>query len=89
MKRRICSYDRVEIPEAAFVLHDGHDGVGEMYFCNLRCFCIWAVQIATKPKLSDADKDGESVLKTPEGQELQFGGIVPVAMWATLNALKR
>jgi hypothetical protein len=85
MKRRICSYDRVEVPEAAFVLHDG---VGEMYFCNLRCFCIWAVQIATKPKLSDADKDGEFVLKAPEGEEHRFSGIIQVAMWAALNALK-
>ena len=48
---------------------------GEMYFCNLRCFCIWAVQIATKPKLSDADKDGEFVLKAPEGEEHRFSGV--------------
>jgi hypothetical protein len=85
MKRRICSYDRVEVPEAAFILQDK---VGEVYFCNLRCFCIWAVQIATKPRLSDTDKDGEFVLKTPEGQEHRFSGIIQVAMWATLNALK-
>ncbi len=23
-----------------------------MYFCNLRCFCIWSVQLATRPNLS-------------------------------------
>jgi hypothetical protein len=35
MKRRICSYDRVEVPEAAFIFQDK---VGDVYFCNLRCF---------------------------------------------------
>jgi hypothetical protein len=85
LKRRICSYDRLEVSEAAFALSDGG---GEMYFCNLRCFCIWAVQIATKPKLSDADRNGEFVLKTPESEEVRFSGIIQVAMWAALNALK-
>jgi hypothetical protein len=85
LKGSVCSYDRVEVSEAAFVLNDG---VGEIYFCNLRCFCIWAVQIATKPKLSEADKQGEFGLKTPEGEELHFSGIIQVAMWAALNALK-
>jgi hypothetical protein len=60
MERRICSYDRVEVPEAAYVLQDGG---GEVYFCNLRCFCIWAVQIATRPKLSDGDKNGEFAIE--------------------------
>jgi hypothetical protein len=46
------------------------------------------VQIATKPKLSDADKGGEFALKTPEGEEHRFSGIIQVAMWAALNALK-
>jgi hypothetical protein len=85
MMRRICSYDRLEVSEAAFVLNDG---VGEVYFCNLRCFCIWAVQVATRPKLSDADRNGEFILKIPEGEELRFSGIIQVAMWAALNALK-
>jgi hypothetical protein len=85
LKRRICSYDRLEVSDVAFVLNDGG---GEMYFCNLRCFCIWAVQIATKPKLNDADRNGDFVLKTPEGDELRFSGIIQVAMWAALNALK-
>jgi hypothetical protein len=85
LKRRVCSYDRVEVSEAAFILNDGG---GEIYFCNLRCFCIWAVQIATKPQLSDTDRQGEFGLKTPEGEELHFSGIIQVAMWAALNALK-
>jgi hypothetical protein len=26
---------------------------GEMHFCNARCLCIWAVQLATRPNLAD------------------------------------
>jgi hypothetical protein len=35
MKRRVCSYDMFAVPDPSFVLKDT---VGEMYFCNLRCF---------------------------------------------------
>jgi hypothetical protein len=37
MKRRVCSYDMFAVPDPSFVLKDT---VGEMYFRNLRCFCI-------------------------------------------------
>ncbi len=37
------------VPDPSFVLKDT---VGEMYFCNLRCFCVWSVQLATRPNLS-------------------------------------
>jgi hypothetical protein len=37
MKRRVCSYDMFAVPDPPFVLKDT---VGEMYFCNLRCFCV-------------------------------------------------
>jgi hypothetical protein len=43
VKRRVCSYDRLAVPDPCFVLKDT---VGEMYFCNLRCFCVWSVQLA-------------------------------------------
>jgi hypothetical protein len=26
---------------------------GEMHFCNARCLCIWAVQLAPRPNLAD------------------------------------
>ena len=48
MKRRVCSYDMFAVPEPSFVLKDT---VGEMYFCNLRCFCVWSVGLATSPNL--------------------------------------
>ncbi|RZU35684.1 hypothetical protein BDD14_5774 [Edaphobacter modestus] len=41
MKRRVCSHDMFAVPDSSFVLK----GMGgEMYFCNLRCFCLWSVQ---------------------------------------------
>jgi hypothetical protein len=86
MKRRVCSYDMFAVPDAAFVLKDT---VGEMYFCNSRCFCIWSVQLATRPNLSEDDRARVYLLTTPTGEEHQFSGIVKVATWATANALDR
>jgi len=37
------------VPDPSFVLNDA---VGEMYFYNLRCFCVWSVQSATRPNVS-------------------------------------
>jgi hypothetical protein len=48
MKRRVCSYDMFAVPGPPFVLKDT---VGEMYFCNLRCFCLWLVQLSTRVPL--------------------------------------
>ena len=85
MKRRVCSYDMFAVPDPSFVLKDN---VGEMYFCNLRCFCIWSVQLATRPNLSAEDKTGAYSLTTPSGEEHQFTGIVDVAQWATATAFE-
>jgi len=41
-----------------------------------------------QPKLSDADRNGEFALNTPEGEELRFSGIIQVALWAEMKALK-
>lgn len=85
MKRRVCSYDMFAVPDPSFVLKDT---VGEMYFCNLRGFCIWSVQLATRSNLSDEDKTGAYSLITPSGEEYQFTGIVDVARWATATAFE-
>ena len=84
MKRRVCSCDMFAVPDPSFVLKDT---VGEMYFCNLRCFCVWSVQ-PTGPNLSAEDKTGAYFLTTPSGEEHQFAGIVDVARWATANAFR-
>ena len=61
MKRRLCSYDMVEATQHAFVLTDSG---GEMYFCDLRCLCVWSVQLATRPNLSELQRSGTYLLKT-------------------------
>jgi hypothetical protein len=68
------------VTDPSFVLKDT---VGEMYFGNLRCFCVWSVQLATRPNLSAEDRTGEYTLTTPSGVEHQFVGIVDLARWAT------
>ena len=83
MKRRVRSYDMFAVPDPSFVLKDT---VGEMYFCNLRCFCVWLVLLTTGPNLSVEDKNGVYSLTMPSGEEHQFKGIVDVARWATANA---
>jgi hypothetical protein len=82
-ERCVCSYDMLAVPDPSFILRDT---VGEMYFCNLRCFCVWSVQLATRPNLSEEDKNGAYSLTTPSGEEHQFTGIVDVARWATATA---
>ena len=52
-KRRICSYDMLEVRPDGYTLTETE---GEMYFCNARCLCIWAVQLATRPNLADGRK---------------------------------
>jgi hypothetical protein len=48
--------------EPIFLLVENDNGYtlteteGEMYFCNARCLCILAVQLATRPNLTDDRK---------------------------------
>jgi hypothetical protein len=85
MKRRVCSYDMFAVPDPSFALKDT---VGEMFFCNLRCFCVWSVQRATRPDLSEEEKTGVYLLTIPSGEEHQFTGIVNVARFATATAFE-
>ena len=84
MKRRICSYDLAAVPEDGYVVTDNG---GEIYLCNVRCLCIWAVSLATKPGLSEELKVRRLVLKVPAGEELVFETIIGLARWASANAL--
>ena len=84
MKRRICSYDLAAVPEDGYVVTD--DG-GEIYLCNARCLCIWAVSLATKTGLSEELKFRRLVLKVPAGEELVFETIIGLARWASSHAL--
>jgi hypothetical protein len=84
MKRQLCSYDMFAVPEPCYLLNDE---VGDMYFCNLRCFAIWAVQRVTHPGLGDEERSGVFHLSTPTGEEQQFAGIAAVATWVISKAL--
>lgn len=84
MKRRLCSYDMFEVPDAAYVLSDGG---GEMYFCNARCLCVWTVQLATHSALTEEQKNGELTLLSPSRDQSYFKSIADVALWAVENAL--
>jgi hypothetical protein len=85
MKRRACSDDMFEVPAPSFVLKDT---VGEMYFCNLRGFCVWSVGLATRPNLSKEVSTDAYSLTTPSGEQHRFSGIVEAARWATSTALE-
>jgi hypothetical protein len=61
MNRRVCSYDMFAVPDLSSVQKDT---VGEMDFCNLRCFCVWSVQLTIRPNLSVEDKTGVYSLTT-------------------------
>jgi hypothetical protein len=67
MKRRDCSYDRFAVPDPSFVLKN----------VSARCtsaicdaFCVWSVQLATRPTLSTEDKTGAYSLTTPLGEDI-------------------
>ena len=84
MKRRICSYDLAAVPEDGYIVTD--DG-GEIYLCNPRCLCIWAVSLATKPGLTEELKVRRLILKVPAGEEPVFETIIGLARWASSHAL--
>ena len=85
MKPRMCSYDMFAVPDPCYLLKDD---IGEIYFCNLRCFAIWSVQRATRPDLGEEERTGVFNLMTPTGEQQPLSGIVEVARWVTGKALE-
>jgi hypothetical protein len=86
MKRRICSYDLAAVPKDGYVVTD--DG-GEIYLCNARCLCIWAVSLATKPGLSQELQARRLVLKVPGGKERAFPTMTGLNKGEAQNSLAR
>ena len=86
LPRRRRSYDMFTVPDPSFLLKDK---IGDMYFCNLCCFAIWAVQRATKPGLNVGERSGAFLLTTPAGEEHCFVGNGDVARWVTALALRK
>jgi hypothetical protein len=83
-KRRICSYDMVEVRPDGYTLTETE---GEMYFCNARCLCIWAVQLATRPNLAEGRKLPGAQLTQPNGEQRTFADVGELAKWSVANAL--
>jgi hypothetical protein len=83
-KRRICSYDMLEVRPGGYTLTEKE---GEMYFCNARCLCIWAVQLATRPNLADGRKLPDVQLTQPTGKRRTFADVGELAKWSVGNAV--
>jgi hypothetical protein len=84
MKRQICSYDMVAVPPGSYTVTDGE---GDMYLCNSRCLCIWAVMLVTKHNLPESERDRSFVVTTPFGKRRSFDNLMDLAQWAAANAL--
>jgi hypothetical protein len=82
--RRLCSHDVVLVPENCYVLVESG---GEMYFCNGRCLCLWAVQFVTKVGRSEEDKAVAVEMRTPDGAKRQFQNLIELAQLSAANAL--
>jgi hypothetical protein len=52
-----------------------------MYFCNARCFSIWAILWATRPNLTEEQRAGEFLITTPVGEQRAFKDLIEVAQW--------
>jgi hypothetical protein len=84
MKRRICSYDMTEVPADSYTLTEEQ---GDIYLCNARCLCLWAVQRATRSNLVEVHRGSALIMTTPEGEKRRFEGIVELAQWAAAKAI--
>ena len=82
--RRLCSHDMAVVPADGYVLADQG---GEMYFCNQRCLCLWAVAFVTKPERTEQEKGMAVEMTTPSGAKRRFSHLLDLAQWAAANAL--
>lgn len=84
MKRRLCPYGMFEVADGAYFLSDSG---GEMYFCNARCLCVWAVQLATRPASTIEKTSGGFFFIASTCTRINFKGMADVARWAVENSL--
>jgi hypothetical protein len=63
------------------------DAEGEMYLCNSRCLCIWAVMLVTKHNLPESERGRSFVVTSPVGKKRSFDKLMDLAQWAAANAL--
>jgi hypothetical protein len=84
MKRQICSYDVLAIPSHSYTVSDAE---GEIYFCNSRCLCLWAMLLVTKPNLPADDRKQPFMMTLPDGKKRSFDTLVELAQWSAANAI--
>jgi hypothetical protein len=84
MKRQICSYDMLAVPSHCYTVSDD---IGEMYFCNSRCLCLWSMMLVTKPNLPTDDREQRVVMTLLDGSQRSFDTLVELAQWSAANAL--
>jgi hypothetical protein len=65
------------------------DAEGEMYLCNSRCLCIWAVMLVTKHNLPQSERDRTFVVTNFVGKKRSVDKLMDLAQWAAANALGR
>jgi hypothetical protein len=84
MKRQICSYDMAAVPSNPYTVTDAG---GDMYLCNRRCLCIWAVMLVTKPNLPEDDPEQAFLMTMPDGKKRSFDTLTELAQWSAANAI--
>jgi hypothetical protein len=84
-KRRICSFDMAEVTPQGYVLAEEQ---GEMYFCNARCICLWAMHFVTNPRRSDEQKRIPCELTLPSEERIRFADFIEAAQWSVANVLQ-
>src|SRR5258705_12973506 len=72
-KRRVCSFDMAEVSPEGYVLAEEQV---EMYFCNARCLCLWAVHFVTNPRRSAEQKRIACELTMPSGERRKFADFI-------------
>jgi hypothetical protein len=82
-KRRVCSFDMAEVSSDGYVLAEEQ---GEMYFCNARCLCLWAVHFVTNPRRPEEQKRIACELTLPSGERRKFIDFIEAAQWSSANA---
>ena len=66
--------------------HSYTDGEGDVYLCNPRCLCIWAVLLVTKSNLPEGVRERSFILTGPSGTRRSFDNLVELAQWAAAIA---
>ncbi len=84
-KVRVCSFDMAEVPPDGYVLAEEQ---GEIYFCNARCLCLWAVHFVTNPRRPEEEKLIACELIMPSGELRKFSDLIEVAQWSAANVLR-